>query len=237
MRVLPLLALAACTAEPVVETEPFGPVGIVAPAEDGLRFGFPLAEPDLVVSAAVGVDHDPQEQEGVLAAALCTNYDGQAFPYCYDQHDGSDFLLVDGFTTMDEGSVDVLAAADGVVISIEEEQYDRCHIEGTGISCDGYDVIGNHVIVEHADGTVSKYWHLMQYSVRVDVGDEVTCGDVMAKVGSSGVSSGPHLHFEVETADGVSFDPYAGAFSQEETWWAEQKGIDELPGPGCTAAE
>ena len=171
------------------------------------------------------------------AGQRCCVHVHQAFPYCYDQHDGSDFLLVDGFTTMDEGSVDVLAAADGVVISIEEEQYDRCQIEGTGISCDGYDIIGNHVIVEHADGTVAKYWHLMQYSVRVDVGDEVECGDVMAKVGSSGVSSGPHLHFEVETADGVSFDPYAGAYSQDESWWAEQRGIDELPGPGCTATE
>ena len=235
VRALFLIGLAACSSDPVVDMEPFGAVGIVAPEEDGLRFGFPLADPELIVNAAIGVDHDPQEQEGVLGSALCTNYDGEAFPYCYDQHDGSDFLLVDGFTTMDAGSVDVLAAADGVVVSIEQEQYDRCHMEGTFVTCDGYDMIGNHVILEHADGTLSKYWHLMKHSVVVDIGDEVRCGDVLAKVGSSGISSGPHLHFEAETADGVSFDPYAGSFSQEESWWAEQRTLNELPGPGCTA--
>ncbi len=232
---LTLGVLAACSSDPMVDGEPFGPVGSVEPDEGGLRFGFPLAQPELIVSAAIGVDHDPVAQEGVLASVLCTNYAGEAFPYCYDQHDGSDFLLIDGFTTMDAGSVEVLAAADGVVTSVEQDQYDRCHIAGTGVSCDGYDMIANHVILEHSDGTVSKYWHLMKQSVVVEVGDEVRCGDVLAKVGSSGISSGPHLHFETQSADGISFDPYAGEYSQEQSWWAEQRTLNELPGPGCTA--
>jgi hypothetical protein len=230
-----LLCLTACTPQPTIDLEPFGPVGAAQPADAGLRFGLPLAEPELIVSAAIGVDHDPESQDGLLGSALCTNYAGEAFPYCYDQHDGSDYLLVDGFDTMDAGSVDVLAAADGVVTSIEQSQYDRCHIEGTGVSCDGYPMVGNHVLLEHADGTVSKYWHLMTDSVVVTLGEEVRCGDKLAKVGSSGLSSGPHLHFEVVSADGVTFDPYAGAYSQDASWWAEQKGLDELPGPGCTA--
>ncbi len=221
------------------DEQPTGPVGLVAPpsGDDALRFGFPLAEPDLVVSRAIGVDHDPVEQEGVLGSAICLNYAGETFPYCYDQHDGSDYLLIDGFTTMDAGSVAVLAAADGEVVSVEEAQYDRCHISGTDISCDGFPIVANHVIIEHERGVQSKYWHLMKDSVEVEVGDEVRCGQMLALVGSSGVSSGPHLHFEVEDRHGVVFDPYAGEYSQEESWWAEQRGLDELPGAGCTGLD
>ena len=201
-----------------------------APAEP-LRFAFPVREPHMI-NLVVGFDHDPADGGG--AGADCTNYDGFGFPYCYDGHDGSDFILEGGFPTMDDGSAAVIAAAPGLVTSVEEDQYDRCHLSGTEVSCDGFPMVGNHVILEHADGTRTKYWHLMKDSVDVAVGDTVACGDHLAFIGSSGVSSVPHLHFEVQLGEGgPSLDPYAGPASQPESWWTEQEGPFGVPGSDC----
>lgn len=51
------------------------------------------------------------------------------------------------------------------------------------------------VVVEHTDGTSTAYNHMEADGVLVEVGDEVEAGDVVGLVGSSGRSTGPHLHF------------------------------------------
>lgn len=56
---------------------------------------------------------------------------------------------------------------------------------------------GNHVVVRHADGKYTLYAHLS--AVTVSVGQAVTAGQQIGNVGSTGNSSGPHLHFEVRT--------------------------------------
>ena len=201
-----------------------------APPEP-LRFAFPVREANLI-NLVVGFDHDPADGGG--AGADCTNFEGVGFPFCYDGHDGSDFILEGGFAQMDDGSASVIAAAPGLVVSVEEDQYDRCHIEGTEVSCDGFPMIANHVILEHADGTRTKYWHLMKDSVDVEVGDTVACSQHLGFIGSSGNSSMPHLHFEVQLGeDGESIDPYAGPESQPESWWTEQDGPFGVPGNAC----
>lgn len=64
---------------------------------------------------------------------------------------------------------------------------------------------GNIVTVTHYDGTVSKYMHLG--SVSVKDGDKVTQETVLGGVGSTGRSTGPHLHLEVVDAKGNEVDP------------------------------
>lgn len=59
---------------------------------------------------------------------------------------------------------------------------------------------GNTVDVGHADGTVTRYAH--QSRVLVRPAQQVGAGQVIGLVGSSGASTGPHLHFEVRTAAG-----------------------------------
>ena len=54
---------------------------------------------------------------------------------------------------------------------------------------------GNYVVLEHGGGMTTLYAHCS--SLLVKVGDSVKRGDVIAKVGSTGVSTGPHIHFEV----------------------------------------
>lgn len=63
---------------------------------------------------------------------------------------------------------------------------------------------GNLVIVEHSDGTQTRYGHCHRLNVRP--GERVRAGQEIATVGSTGRSTGPHLHFEVRV-DGKPVDP------------------------------
>lgn len=73
----------------------------------------------------------------------------------------------------------VMAADDGVVISVGYERY-------------GY---GSNIIVSHGGNLSTLYAHLTEYYVKI--GDKVTKGQVIGRMGTSGRSTGPHLHFEV----------------------------------------
>jgi murein DD-endopeptidase MepM/ murein hydrolase activator NlpD len=56
---------------------------------------------------------------------------------------------------------------------------------------------GNHVIIEHSDGSQAMYWHLQYKGALVNVGDTVKAGQVIGKSGNTGYTAFPHLHFEV----------------------------------------
>lgn len=191
---------------------------------------FPLLEREKF-QQRVGVDHDREEQEGILGRLECTDYQGRAFPHCYDQHEGSDFILSGGFSAMDSGSAHIIAAASGEVTLAQDGNYDRCHgsIESADVTCDGHPIRANAVIIAHPEGFQTLYWHMMKDSVVVSVGDYVERGDVLGKVGSSGYSSMPHLHFELQDTQENIIDPYAGEYSQEESYWCDQD--DPLPRP------
>ncbi|MFM9369145.1 M23 family metallopeptidase [Streptomyces sp. Da 82-17] len=73
---------------------------------------------------------------------------------------------------------------------------------------------GYRTVIELDDGTELAYNH--QSSMSVSVGQEVKTGDVIGRVGSTGNSTGPHLHFEVKTAGGELIDPSA---------WLRSKGV------------
>jgi murein DD-endopeptidase MepM/ murein hydrolase activator NlpD len=64
---------------------------------------------------------------------------------------------------------------------------------------------GNYVCIQSDDGTLSYYCHLASRAVRA--GDRVKVGDIIGREGSTGKSTGSHLHFEVRRPDGVSVDP------------------------------
>jgi murein DD-endopeptidase MepM/ murein hydrolase activator NlpD len=80
----------------------------------------------------------------------------------------------------------VLAPADGVVVMAE-----------------ALAVRGNAVLLDHGWGLITGYWHLSR--IDVQVGDRVQRGQPFALVGSTGLSTGAHLHWEV-WANGVSVD-------------------------------
>jgi murein DD-endopeptidase MepM/ murein hydrolase activator NlpD len=78
----------------------------------------------------------------------------------------------------------VLSAAEGRVIIARFGGYNG-----------GY---GNYVVIDHPNGTQTLYAHLKE--VTVSYGQEVARGQVIGTVGSTGKSTGPHLHFEVRGA-------------------------------------
>jgi murein DD-endopeptidase MepM/ murein hydrolase activator NlpD len=82
----------------------------------------------------------------------------------------------------------VTAAADGVVVAVAHTTV-------------GY---GNYVIVAHGGGIMTLYGHLFETDVRV--GDHVARGHRVGLEGTSGMSTGPHLHFELRVNDQVT-DP------------------------------
>ena len=61
---------------------------------------------------------------------------------------------------------------------------------------------GNYVLINHHDGTYTLYAHGQSGSICVSTGQNVSQGQQIMRVGSTGNSSGPHLHFEVRVAPG-----------------------------------
>jgi len=76
--------------------------------------------------------------------------------------------------------------------------------EGTVILAGVNGGYGNTIIIDQGDGLASLYAH--QNSFAVDVGDNVETGEIIGKVGSTGLSTGPHLHFELRLF-GSPIDP------------------------------
>ncbi len=71
----------------------------------------------------------------------------------------------------------------------------------------GYDgAYGNKVELRLDDGTVTWYCHMTEFSV--SVGEHVLQGQQLGTVGSTGNTTGPHLHFEVHPGGGDAVDPY-----------------------------
>ena len=60
-----------------------------------------------------------------------------------------------------------------------------------------YKSYGEYIVINHHDGTMTLYGHLLSGSRTVSPGDSVSQGQVIGTVGSTGHSTGPHLHFEV----------------------------------------
>jgi len=75
--------------------------------------------------------------------------------------------------------------------------------DGTVVFAEPLAVRGDVVVIDHGWGVLTGYWHLS--SIDVAVGQEVRTGDVVGRVGNTGLSTGAHLHWEV-WAGGVSVD-------------------------------
>ena len=81
----------------------------------------------------------------------------------------------------------LVATRAGTVIVVVEHFADNTGIPGQE----------NYLIIQHADGRISGYYHLTQNGIDVNLGASVAQGDVVARSGNSGDSSKPHVHFEV----------------------------------------
>lgn len=101
------------------------------------------------------------------------------------------------------GNVNIIAAKDGKVIYPYILNKNDCP-SGSYRECGGG--YGNFVMIEHDDGTITLYAHMYENTITVSYGDTVKAGQVIGKMGSSGNSTGMHLHFEVRVG-GQRVDP------------------------------
>ena len=76
--------------------------------------------------------------------------------------------------------------------------------DGTVLAADYYPIKGGFVAIDHGAGVMSFYFH--QSKLLVEVGQEVKAGDIIGEVGSTGLSTGPHLHWEMRVHR-VATDP------------------------------
>ncbi|MFJ9174178.1 transglycosylase family protein [Streptomyces sp. NPDC102360] len=114
-----------------------------------------------------------------VAASLGTPYRAAGSSWSKGYHTGVDFAVPTGTS--------VKAVAAGHVVSA-----------GWG------GAYGYEVVIRHADGKFSQYGHLSALSVKS--GQRVVAGQRIARSGSTGNSTGPHLHFEVRTGPGFGSD-------------------------------
>ncbi|MFI9014720.1 peptidoglycan DD-metalloendopeptidase family protein [Streptomyces griseus] len=139
-------------------------------------------------SAAAGTGSSEATGSGWSAplanANVTTQYRASGASWSSGYHTGSDFHAASG--------TPVLAIGPGTVVSA-----------GNSGS------YGNEVVIKHEDGMYSQYAH--QSSLNVSVGQTVTGGQQIGLSGSTGNSTGPHLHFEVRTGPsyGSDVDPIA----------------------------
>ncbi|MFM9448176.1 M23 family metallopeptidase [Streptomyces acidiscabies] len=105
------------------------------------------------------------------------------------KHSGQDFAVPTGTV--------VVAAHGGTVVKA-----------GPGGAGDG-SAYGNAIVIKHANGLYSQYAHLSRVDVKV--GQTVSTGQRIGLSGSTGNSTGPHLHFEIRTTAnyGSAVDPVA----------------------------
>lgn len=141
-----------------------------------------------ISNKAPGADATSQTAQGVMpvlgGTMTSSGFGPRRNPFTgKDQnHDGIDFAAPAGSS--------IVASAAGTVKRV-------------GTDPKGY---GNFVEIEHPNGVVTRYAHASDISAKV--GQQVNAGDPIGAVGSTGRSTGPHLHFEV-LRDGKAVDPTA----------------------------
>jgi murein DD-endopeptidase MepM/ murein hydrolase activator NlpD len=162
------------------------------------------------------VDHDA-DYPGKLRDYMCgtRTYDLQSG---YN-HQGTDYFTWPfGWHMMDHDLAEVVSIAPGVIVARHDGEPDRnCDFSGSGV--------WNAVYVRHADGSVAWYGHLKRDSLTPkEVGEAVEAGEYLGVIGSSGFSTGPHLHLELYDAEGALVDPHEGECNPDApSLWAEQR--------------
>ena len=111
-----------------------------------------------------------------------------------DGHKGTDITRWTGYSNI----ATITAFASGTVVAVKDTVpgIDTANLANSA---------GNYVVIDHGGGWVTKYFHLRHGSVAVRPGDCVHTGESIGSMGTTGNSTGAHLHFQIEK-DGTPVD-------------------------------
>ena len=157
----------------------------------------------------VANDVDLQDGPGILDFACSHD--------TYDGHTGQD-TGIRSFREVAIG-VPVFAALDGRVFSI---QFAVGGDLNWGATVSRFD---NHIILDHGGGVYTIYGHLARRSIKLKKGQWIPAGAQIGLTASSGNSSGPHLHFTVQS-QGAIIEPFAGECRPGSSGWSNQPVLD-----------
>lgn len=138
----------------------------------------------------------------------------QAFAYDFVRlgPDGSMFAG-DGLRNQDHYAWDqvVLAPAPGKVLLTRSDLPDSEPGRPPALGSDFWQsnprlITGNTIVIGHGHGECSYFGHLQQHSLTVSEGDYVRRGQPIARVGNSGLSQGPHLHYHLQSGPNIFVD-------------------------------
>ena len=161
-----------------VPPPPPPPPPVAAPAAP------PAVAPQPAYQPAVVSEPDPEPAPARVSSGYIWPFYSSISQYFSSYHRGID---IDGFGRY---GATISAAASGTVVLAAYQDY-------------GY---GNHIIIQHPDGSRTLYAHLSE--IWVSQGEYVSQGEGIGALGSTGYSTGPHLHFEIHIG-GVQVDPLA----------------------------
>ncbi len=164
-------------------------------AEDGPAFALPIA-------CELGRDCEIQNYVDLDPGTGVRDY--RCGVRTYDGHTGTDFRLRD--MAQQAQGVSVLAAAPGVVLRIRNDVPDMSVIERGAMAVEGQEC-GNGLVIDHGGGLSTQYCHMAMGSLAVAPGDRVETGTELGRVGLSGQTEYPHLHFTARR-DNVVIEPF-----------------------------
>jgi murein DD-endopeptidase MepM/ murein hydrolase activator NlpD len=161
---------------------------------------------DLPIACEVGRTCFLQNYVDIDPGPGAKDYRGGAMTY--DAHNGLDIRLPT--LAAQRAGVEVRAAAAGVVRATRDGAPDISTRTGGPVAADR--MCGNGVVLTHPGGIESQYCHMARGSIAVKASQPVAAGQALGRVGLSGNTEFPHLHFEVRRA-GQKLDLF-----REELW-------------------
>ncbi len=183
------------------------------------RFIWPVRKAAGVEDFNVDAISNYVDQDGANPNSILDYYCGtRTYDFAGYDHAGIDiFSWPFYWHKQNNDEVEIIAAAPGIIVDKSDGNDDQ--------SCGFGGGNWNAVYIQHADGSQAWYGHMKKNSLTSKaIGESVVEGEYLGVVGSSGNSTGPHLHMEVYDSQNQLIDPYAGVCNTKNanSWWQNQ---------------
>jgi hypothetical protein len=175
-----------------------------------ISIGFPVKKGLWYMQAAPS----PKSDHRLFTIPTKSRYDslqnGYKFGFC-NQRFAIDFARIGdkGFLYKNNGhnnkdhycyAEDVIAVSNGIVVGVLDSLNENTN-PPIFDDINKNAATGNLVMLDVGNGIIASYAHLMPHSIKVKVGEILHKGDIIGKIGNSGNSTAPHLHFQLSKPD------------------------------------